>query len=176
MAKKSKEPKLPEVPELEVAEDKDLVGMLDKEAAIVPQQDVKPVKAEVVREPERPDVRDFYKKFKDIGEDIVENYRKDRVEIDEVVKHLMKIVVHNQDGKLSRTAVENLVKALEVKSNTNANVIRILDAISKVISAGKGLGVFDGAKDDEDFSFGEMEELLEDKNDTEDGDDTQDNA
>jgi hypothetical protein len=157
--------KLPKLAPLDVPEDPGLVDMLedDTEPEVVPVKSDAPAKVEpeVVAEPVRPDVREFYQRFKELGEKILVNYDSDRDQIEKVVAHLMQIVVHNQDGKLSKTATENLVKALEVKSNTNANAIKILDYISKAITAGKGMGVFDGTKDDDlDFDMRDMEDLL----------------
>ena len=157
---KKKEPSLPKVELTEAEENSELVDMLgDEEVKVEAEAEAK---TEEASEFDNPDVREFIDKFKTVGDDILANYKSDRSQIEEVVKHLMKIVIHEQDRKLSRTAVENLVKALEVKSNTNANVIKILDSISKVIAAGKGLGVFSGIEEGDDMTFSEMEDLLED--------------
>jgi hypothetical protein len=158
MAKKK--PKLPEIEITETEENPELVDMLGGDEEVKIEVEAEP-EEEKVSEFDNPDVREFIEKFKTVGDDIISNYKNDRGQIEEVVAHLMKIVIHDQDRKLSRTAVENLVKALEVKSNTNANVIKILDSISKVIAAGKGLGVFTGVEGGDDMTFEDMEELLE---------------
>ncbi len=156
---------LPKLAPLDVPEDENLVEMLgDAEAEVIPEASVpaKTEAAEIVPDLARPDVRAFFQQFQDIGNNILANYAADRDQIEVVVAHLMTIVVHNQDGKLSKTATENLVKALEVKSNTNTNAIKILDYISKAITAGKGMGVFDGTKEDDlDFDMKDMEDLLQ---------------
>jgi hypothetical protein len=157
MAKK-KLPDLPKIELYEAEENPDLVNMLGEDE---PKVNINVNPEQKTSEFDNPDVREFIGEFKTVSRDIISNYKNDRGQIEEVVQHLMKLVIHNQDQKLSRTAVENLVKALEVKSNTNANVIKILDSISKVIAAGKGLGVFAGIEEGDDMTFEAMEELLE---------------
>ena len=89
-----------------------------------------------------PELKRLLHGFQSVAEEIVTNYRVDRNQIEQVVQHLIGEVITNHSTE--EVMVESLVNALKVKTDTNTNITRILDSISRMISATKTLGIFDG--------------------------------
>lgn len=75
------------------------------------------------------------KKFGQLTEELMDNYRSDREEIQEVIDHLKNKVY--SDPKPKSYFVEGLVTSIKVKSDTNANFIKMLDSFVKLVSTGK---------------------------------------
>jgi len=78
--------------------------------------------------------------FQNVSNEILGNFRSDRAQAEIVVQHLLGIV--KIEGGVAedvpRVFVEQLVSALAVKAEINANACKLLEAKAKMMSAGKG--------------------------------------
>jgi len=82
------------------------------------------------------DIRAVYEKFNNIAETILNNYHNDREAIEDTIQRIRDIFI---DSKTPREfIVEGLVSAHRTKAETNATIIKLLDSMSRMISAVKG--------------------------------------
>jgi transcription initiation factor TFIIIB Brf1 subunit/transcription initiation factor TFIIB len=101
------------------------------------------------------EAKQMLQEFENISHEILGNFRADRDQVEEVVHHLWEIVRTDQNAP--RVYVEQLVSALTVKTEINANACKLLEAKAKMMSAGKvaftqNIGVAPG---------GELDNLLD---------------
>lgn len=81
----------------------------------------------------------FVKKFGEVANDILGNYKADRDQINDTIEYLENIVF-NAGGQ--RVHMEMLVAALRTKAETNASTVKVLDSLAKFLAATKGTNVF----------------------------------
>lgn len=82
----------------------------------------------------------IFKKFLDISNTILQNYNADRQQIEKTIEYLDNMT--QLGPKSGRVYVEMLVAALRTKAETNTNAVKLLDAMAKFLSAGKGTPIF----------------------------------
>lgn len=100
-----------------------------------------PSATEVAVSNETPDeLSQLLLKFRTIADTVLNNYELDRGQIEKTIQHLDQIV--QMGPKVPRVYVEMLVSALRTKAETNANAVKLLDALAKLLSAGKGTQIF----------------------------------
>lgn len=93
--------------------------------------------------------------FQQTSHEILGNFREDRRQVDEVVRHLWDKVKNNED--IPRTYIEQLVSALGVKADINANACKLLEAKAKMMSAGKSAFI----NNNNIFAGSDLDELLD---------------
>lgn len=81
----------------------------------------------------------YAKKFTEVADDILGNFKTDRDQINDTIEYLENIVLN---GAGQRVHVEMLVAALRTKSETNASAVKLLDSYAKFLAATKGTNVF----------------------------------
>lgn len=129
---------------------KDFLDNLSREPElpeeVLPQPDPKtlqPILEPVVQLPEQSaqaqQVTEYAKKFTEVADDILSNFKADRDQINDTIEYLENLV-HNAAGE--RVHVEMLVAALRTKSETNASAVKLLDSYAKFLAATKGTNVF----------------------------------
>jgi len=91
-------------------------------------------------EEQKDEVQQLVSRFKQIADVILTNYNSDRDQIEDTIKHLDSIV--QMGPKVPRVYVEMLVSALRVKTETSGNVVKLLDSLAKLLSAGKNTQIF----------------------------------
>jgi len=106
-------------------------------AAAIPVAQVQ-VEPEVVQA-EANDVREILTNFRDIRNEIFQNYKKDRDQVEEAIQLFLKSV---GAGVVTQAIIEGYVKALGIKADINANAIGLLDSQARLLSAGKGGALF----------------------------------
>jgi hypothetical protein len=79
-------------------------------------------------------------KFGIAVESIIENQSADRAQIDEAIKFFEKEVRKARENKqkISPSMVEAWAKLLQTKTEVNSNASKVLDSVTRLISAGKG--------------------------------------
>jgi len=101
-------------------------------------------------------VVDLLESFKETDSKILTHFDEDRKEIQDVITHLRSRVFG--DDKPQRVYVEMLVQALKIKSDTNANAIKLLDSKAKLLASGKPH--FTGTQEEGTYNLSELEKLL----------------
>ncbi len=96
----------------------------------LPQESLKPQEG-----PRKIEAEQLLNDFQDASREILNNFRDDRRQVDEVAQHLWDRVKNDPDAP--RVYVEQLVSALGVKADINANACKLLEAKAKMMSAGK---------------------------------------
>lgn len=118
----------------------DLKDLLEsEEKPIIPEPTPAPV-AEVKEPPQTDEAQKLLKIFMDVSNMILNNYKDDRAQIEKTIQYLDNMSQLGPKG--GRVYVEMLVAALRTKAETNTNVVKVLDAMAKFISAGKGTQIF----------------------------------
>jgi hypothetical protein len=99
-------------------------------------------KVEIKQDKPIPDdeVQKIFKKFLDISNTILLNYNADREQIEKTIQYLDTMT--QMGPKSGRVYIEMLVAALRTKAETNTNAVKLLDAMAKFLSAGKGTQIF----------------------------------
>lgn len=137
-----------EQPVESIVENKDLKELLDTPADTIvpaPKSDISSDEAQRV-----------FKQFMDISNDILNNYKADRAQIEQTIQYLEGMSQLGPKG--GRVYVEMLVAALRTKAETNTNAIKLLDAMAKMVSAGKGTPIF--VQQNQGVAPAELAELL----------------
>ncbi len=107
------------------------------------------------------DVKAIYKKFNNVAETILNNYHSDREAIEDTIQRIRDLFL---EAKTPRSfIVEGLVSAHKTKSDTSIAVIRLLDSMTKMLSAMKGTQVMQGNVTNIDLT-----QLLKDASDMDD--------
>ena len=80
--------------------------------------------------------------YNDVGQEIIDSWRKNNTEIQAVIDHLKDAlldgsVVSAQTGAIPGVYLEQLVKAMDVKSNMSMTVVKVLEAKTKLLAASK---------------------------------------
>jgi hypothetical protein len=88
---------------------------------------------------EQQQITEFAKKFGEVSNEILSNYKADRDQINDTIEYLENLVF-NATGQ--RVHVEMLVAALRTKAETNASAVKLLDSLAKFLAATKGTNVF----------------------------------
>ena len=73
--------------------------------------------------------------YSDSLQELLTNYRKDRGDIDKLINHLWERLNNNEP---SRVFFETLAISLRTKSEANANLVKLLDSVSKRIDNTSG--------------------------------------
>lgn len=120
-----------------ITENQDLKNLLDIPPETLPVLPPVAPKQEMVTPDEAQRV---FKQFMEISGDILNNYKADRAQIEQTIQYLEQMA--NLGPKGGRVYVEMLVAALKTKAETNTNAVKILDAMAKMVSAGKGTPIF----------------------------------
>jgi len=96
--------------------------------------------------------QEVYTQFQAVTEEILNNFRADRRQAEAIVQHMWE-VVQSQHGAAAQHYVQALVSALGVKTEVNANAVKILEANAKLLSAGKGvfINLNTGSGDDQEL-------------------------
>lgn len=84
-------------------------------------------------------ISEFVKKFGEVSNEILNNYKSDRDQINDTIEYLENIVF-NAAGK--GVHIEMLVAALRTKAETNASAVKLLDSLAKFLAATKNTSVF----------------------------------
>lgn len=132
-----------------IVENKDLKELLDTPAEDVAVPAPKP-------EPGSDEAQRVFKQFMDISQDILNNYKADRAQIEQTIQYLEQMSQLGPKG--GRVYVEMLVAALRTKAETNTNAVKLLDAMAKMVSAGKGSSIF--TQQNQGVAPAELAELL----------------
>lgn len=159
---------LPEIEEISQDDINEVTAMLDSIAdddveLKKTKEEKKPAPAEIVdAKPIENDKLDNYvvdllESFKDTDEKILKHFTEDRKEIQDVITHLRSRVFSENNPQ--RVYVEMLVQALKIKSETNANAIKLLDSKAKLLAAGRNQ--FVQTQDEGAFPLKELERLLD---------------
>lgn len=120
-----------------IVENQDLKDLLDTPAEALPA----PVAPAPAKQEVTPDeAQRVFKTFMAISTDILNNYKSDRDQIEKTIVYLEQMSQLGPKG--GRVYVEMLVAALKTKAETNTNAVKILDAMAKMVSAGKGTPIF----------------------------------
>jgi hypothetical protein len=119
-----------------------------------PELPVKPPAEEVVAEPvpepepekiideeQAKDLKKVIDKFNIIAEKFIDNFDSDRDSIEDTIQRLRDNLIADS-AKPRECIVVGLVSALRTKSETNASIIKLLDAYAKLISATKGTNIY----------------------------------
>lgn len=118
-------------------ENQDLKNLLDSPEKPVIPAPAQPVEA---KETAADEAQKLLKIFMDVSNMILNNYKDDRNQIEKTIQYLDNMSQMGPKG--GRVYVEMLVAALRTKAETNTNVVKVLDAMAKFISAGKGTQIF----------------------------------
>jgi len=140
-------------------------GSVKPEATpIVENQDLKELldtPAEVITAPPAPglptdEAQRVFQKFMDIANDILNNYKADRAQIEQTIQYLEQMSQLGPKG--GRVYIEMLVAALRVKTDASMNAVKVMDAMAKMVSAGKGTPIF--VQQNQGVAPAELAELL----------------
>lgn len=97
-----------------------------------------------------------FQKFMDIANDILNNYKADRAQIEQTIQYLEQMSQLGPKG--GRVYIEMLVAALRVKTDASMNAVKVMDAMAKMVSAGKGTPIF--VQQNQGVAPAELAELL----------------
>jgi len=82
------------------------------------------------------------KDFDEVGKEVLDKWRVDRHEVQEVIDHLKDAVINravqNAAGSVPGVYIESLVKALEVKGNMSLTAVKAMDAKTRLLAALRG--------------------------------------
>ena len=137
-----------ERPVTPIVENQDLKTLLDTPAEAVVQP---PTPALPTDEAQR-----VFQKFMDIANDILNNYKADRAQIEQTIQYLEQMSQLGPKG--GRVYIEMLVAALRVKTDASMNAVKVMDAMAKMVSAGKGTPIF--VQQNQGVAPAELAELL----------------
>ena len=137
-----------EQPVVPIVENQDLKTLLDTPAEAVVQP---PTPALPTDEAQR-----VFQKFMDIANDILNNYKADRAQIEQTIQYLEQMSQLGPKG--GRVYIEMLVAALRVKTDASMNAVKVMDAMAKMVSAGKGTPIF--VQQNQGVAPAELAELL----------------
>lgn len=104
-------------------------------------QQLTPVAAQEVQPTteQQQQINSFARKFTDVANGILDNFKEDRDQIDDTIKYLENIV-HNGSGQ--RVHVEMLVASQRTKAEATASAVKLLDSYAKFLAATKGTSIF----------------------------------
>ena len=160
--KSDKKPDEPVDEELErlLKEVKDPLPAGDTPNLPVPIQELvpEPIEDEGSEETTDNDVRLVLNKFHGVTDKILHNYDCDRDEVGDAVERLRDMLMSSK--KPPGYVVEVYVSALKTKSDTNTNIIKLLDAFAKIISSTKGTNVSQSTSIDLSALLGEEEDKI----------------
>lgn len=110
------------------------------------------------------DLQKIFADYEKMSDEVCKDCRSDRAEIQDYINILMaslKIQQGQGTGKIDRGILDNLVKALEVKTRVNELAIRTRDTAAKLVSAAKG--TINIMNQNNNISSGDgLEQILED--------------
>lgn len=148
------EQKEPEKSDDELTGDEDLDELLGEVSDPLPADNAKrelPKKQEPIEavpvpdEPEEDinhDIKVVLDKFHTVTDEILHNFKCDRDEISDAVDLMKNLLSSMNPQKPSPSVVEGYISAIKAKTDTNTNVIKMLDAFAKMISSTKGTNIF----------------------------------
>jgi hypothetical protein len=99
----------------------------------------------VLDEPEEDinqDIKVVLDKFHTVTDEILHNFKCDRDEISDAIDRMKNLLSGMNPQKPSPSVVEGYISAIKAKTDTNTNVIKMLDAFAKMISSTKGTSIF----------------------------------
>lgn len=95
--------------------------------------------APAVTDQQQQQIAEYAKKFTEVANEILSNYKADRDQINDTIVFLENLVFNSA---AERVHVEMLVAAERTKAETNATAVKLLDSYAKFLSATKGTNVF----------------------------------
>lgn len=139
---------VPEVPEITGNELNDLLAesevptYIEEEKQVIKPTAKLPSDVEIKSDAlvQEDEVQKIFKKFLDVSNTILLNYSADRNQIEKTIQYLDTMT--QMGPKSGRVYIEMLVAALRTKAETNTNAVKLLDAMAKLLSAGKGTQIF----------------------------------
>lgn len=137
-----------------------LLGLIDKEEAT---PEAKPNSAEAAQEsaalrpieepirsldavPEQAapagptvDLKRMFDRMEEVTQNVLDCAKSDRAQAEAAILMMQDAIetAHNQNKPASKTYIEGLVKAIEVKANVNTTVVKIMEANAKMFAATK---------------------------------------
>lgn len=106
----------------------------------------------------------FLGKFGDTVDELLVNFNEDRLQIQDAVvlfKQQIDDSIRN-DKRIPQVIFQAYVEALKTKSNNNANAVRVLDSIARLMQAGRGGEMF-STGGGSSLSAADLQKLLEDE-------------
>lgn len=86
------------------------------------------------------------KEFRSVKKEVISAFRSDRDDIDKYIRRFSNRI--KDPDKAKQVYVEGITSLLATKANTGANIIRVLDSITKVVSATKNHKGFEAGGSD----------------------------
>lgn len=111
---------------------------------------VEPEVVKVIEDEDAEDLKRTVIKFNTIAEKILDNFDSDRDSLEDTIQRLKDNLIADA-AKPRECIVVGLVSAQRTKSETNASIIKLLDAYAKLISATKGTNIYAASSVDIDL-------------------------
>jgi len=85
-------------------------------------------------------IKQLVSKFSSTVETIIQNHKKDRSQLNDAITYFEEEVkeARKSNKRLSSSMIDGWAKLLQTKTEINANASRVLDSVTRLISAGKG--------------------------------------